>query len=63
MYFMTINGTDILVIKDKETGWIYARISKDKTMESTIDIFYRYITSYDRPQMADHSLTALQNVG
>ena len=48
---MSLNGKDILVIKDKCSGWIYARLTKDKTMESSTEVFDKFIHSYDRPRL------------
>ena len=47
--YMSILNTDILVIKDKMSGFIYSRITKDKSIASTIETFHRYITTFDRP--------------
>ena len=49
--YMTINKKDVLGIKDKATGWIYARLCKDKTVESSVDVFHRYITAHDRSRL------------
>ena len=51
--FMTLSNQNIFVLKCKATGFIYARLSKDKTMESTTNIFHKYVTSDDRPRLVD----------
>ena len=54
--YMEINGINILVLKCKGTGWNWARVTRDKTAETTCKMFERYITSYDRPRLVvtDH---------
>ena len=49
--YCTLGGKDILVLKDKSSGWIYARITKDKSMESSTQVFDKFINSYDRPRL------------
>ena len=53
---MEINGTNILVLKCKGTGWNWARVTHDKTAETTSKMFERYITSYNSPRVVvtDH---------
>ena len=43
--YMEINGTNILVLKCKGTGWNWARLTRNKTAETTLKMFERYITS------------------
>ena len=49
--FMTISNNNILVLKCKATGFIYARLSKDKKMEASTNIFHKFVTSYNRPRL------------
>ena len=43
--YMEINGINILVLKCKGTGWNWARVTHDKTAETTCKMFERYINS------------------
>ena len=50
--FMSLSSKSILVIKCKATGFIYARFTKDNTMEAAADVVHKYINSFDRPRKA-----------
>ena len=56
MDYLEIGTTNILTIKCKATGWNWARITPNKTVETTIKKFYQYITTFDRPRLvvSDH---------
>ena len=49
--FMTIGNQHIFVLKYKASGFIWARLTKDMTMESATNTFHKYVTSYDRPRL------------
>ena len=49
MDYMSLLNKDILVIRDKMSGYIFARITKDKTINSTIETVHEYINTFDRP--------------
>ena len=49
--YMEIGKINILVLKCKGSGWTWARVTQDKTAETTCQMFERYITSYDRPRL------------
>ena len=49
--YMQIGTTNIFILKCKSSGWTWARITKDKTSETTCKVFHKYITSYDRPHL------------
>merc|ERR1711954_594254 len=48
--YMGIGKVNIFILKCKSSGWTWARITKDKTAETTCQVFHKYITSYDRPR-------------
>ena len=49
---MEIGKTNIFILKCKSSGWTWARVvTKDKTAETTCQIFKKYITLYDRPRL------------
>ena len=54
--YMEINGQDILVLKCKGTGWNWARMTPNKTSETTVKMFERYMMTFDRPRIVvtDH---------
>ena len=47
--YCEVDGKDILIVKCKSTGHNWARITPNKTGETTIKMFERYITTFDRP--------------
>ena len=49
--YMEIGKTNIFILKCKSSGWTWAWITKDKTAETTCQVFEKYITSYDRPSL------------
>merc|ERR1712081_133426 len=54
--YCEVNGKDILVVKCKSTGHNWARITPNKTGDTTIKMFERYINTFDRPRICvtDH---------
>merc|ERR1711954_333560 len=48
---MGIGKVNIFILKCKSSGWTWARITKDKTAETTCQVFEKYITFYDRPRL------------
>merc|ERR1711954_22709 len=54
--YCEVNGTDILVVKCKSTDHNWARITPNKTGETTIKMFERYMTTFDHPRIVvtDH---------
>merc|ERR1711954_355472 len=48
---MEIVKINIFILKCKSSGWTWARVTRDKTAETTCQIFEKYITSYDRPRL------------
>ena len=51
LHYMEIGKINRFVLKCKASGWNWARVTKDKTAETTCQIFEKYITSYDRPRL------------
>ena len=49
--YMEIRNTNIFILKCKSSGWTWAPIMKDKTAETTCQVFHKYITLYDRPRL------------
>ena len=49
--FMQIGTINIFILKCKSSGWIWGRITNDKTSETARKIFHKYITSYNRPHL------------
>ena len=47
----TIGKTNIFILKCKSSGWTWAQIAKDKTAETTCQVFEKYIDSYDRARL------------
>ena len=47
--FMDVLGEDILVIKDRASGHIWTKLTKDKTIQSTVEAFTSYFNLFDRP--------------
>ena len=60
--YLEINGINILVLKCKGTGWNWARVTPDKTAETTTKMFERYITSYDCPRLIVTALPSQQHL-
>ena len=48
---MEIGKINIFVLKCKASGWTWACVTRDKTAETTCQIFKKYIPSYDRPRL------------
>ena len=48
---MEIGKINIFILKCKSSGWTWAPVTRDKTAETTCQIFKKYITSYDRPRL------------
>ena len=49
--YMEIGKIKIFILKCKASGWTWARVTRDKTAETTCQIFKKYITSYDRAKL------------
>ena len=54
--YCEVEGKDILIVKCKSTGHNWARITPNKTGETTVKTFERYINTFDRPRICvtDH---------
>merc|ERR1712106_441961 len=49
MDYLTFCKQDVLVFRDKMSGFIWARITKDKSIASSTDALDNYIHTFDRP--------------
>ena len=47
--YLTLLNKDILVLRDKMSGYIFARITKDKSIASSTETLHEYINTFDRP--------------
>ena len=54
--YCEVDGKDILIVKCKSTGHNWARITPNKTGDTTVKTFERYINTFDRPRICvtDH---------
>ena len=46
---MDVKGKDVLVLKDKLSGFLYANITKDKSTKTTMKFFNSYFNMFGLP--------------
>ena len=49
--FLDVHKTPILVVKDHQSGFIWARVTKNKEAKTAINFFQQYFHTFDRPAL------------